>query len=172
MLEPKKVKVGEHEYMIGRLDLFEASNLSRLCAPILPVLFHEVLSRVALEVLKSKDSETATPEERITEIGQLISICEPVLKAIADMKRADFETVLRTALSCVERKQGKTWAKVMPDGVLAFDDIDVQTCFTLVIHVLSRELRPTIAALGLFAGAAAAKKKTSASTPSPTDSTT
>ena len=67
MLEPKKVKVGGVEYMIGRLDLFEAMNLSRICAPILPVLFHEVLSRVALAVLQSKKEDESTPEERIEE---------------------------------------------------------------------------------------------------------
>ena len=172
MLEPKKVTVCGYEYMIGRLDLFEAANLSRLCAPILPVLFHEVLSKVAIAVLKSKDSDSATPEERIEEIGTLIAICEPVLNRIAQMQREDFDTVIRTALSCIERRVGKTWTKVMPEGVLAFDDMDTHAVFTLVLHVLSRELRPTIAALGLFAGAAQTSgKRTSTSTHSQTDST-
>lgn len=171
MLEPKKVKVGGIEYMIGRLDLFEAMNLSRICAPILPVLFHEVLSRVALAVLQSKKEEEATPEERIEEIGMLIHMSTPILQAIAKMPRDDFETVIRTGLSCIERRVGKSWQKVMQNGELIFDDIDQQTAFTLVVHVLARELRPTIAALGFSAGAAAqAKKGTSGN--SPTASTT
>lgn len=171
-LEPKKVSVSGHQYLIGRLDVFDAANLSRLCAPILPILFHEVLSRIALAVLNSKDSDEATPEDRVEEIGQLISLCEPVLKRIADMRREDFDTVIRTALSCIERRQGKTWAKVMPDGVLAFDDIDTHELFTLVIHVLARELRPTIAALGLFAGAAQKSPEETSSSRSQTASTT
>lgn len=171
MLEPKKVTVGGIEYMIGRLDLFEAMNLSRICAPILPVLFHEVLSRVALAVLQSKKEDEATPEERIAEIGTLIQLSTPILQAIAKMPRDDFETVIRTGLSCIERRVGKSWQKVMQNGELIFDDIDQQTAFTLVVHVLARELRPTIAALGFSAGAAAqAKKGTSGN--SPTASTT
>lgn len=171
ILEPKKVKVGGVDYMIGRLDLFDAMNLSRICAPILPVLFHEVLSRVALAVLQSKDEEAATPEERIAEIGTLIQLSTPILQAIAKMPRDDFETVIRTGLSCIERRVGKSWQKVMQNGELIFDDIDQQTAFTLVVHVLARELRPTIAALGFSAGAAAqAKKGTSGN--SPTGSTT
>ena len=171
MLEPKKVKVGGIEYMIGRLDLFEAMNLSRICAPILPTLFHEVLSRVALAVLKSKPEGEATPEDRITEIGALIQLSTPILQAIAKMPRADFDSVIKTGLSCIERRVGKTWQKIMQNGELIFDDIDQQTAFTLVVHVLARELRPTIAALGFSAGAAAqAKKETSGN--SPTESTT
>ena len=171
LLEPKKVKVGGTEYMIGRLDLFEAMNLSRICAPILPVLFHEVLSRVALAVLQSKKEDEATPEERIAEIGTLIQLSTPILQAIAKMPRDDFETVIRTGLSCIERRVGKSWQMIMQGGELIFDDIDQQTAFTLVVHVLARELRPTIAALGFSAGAAAqAKKGTSGN--SPTASTT
>ena len=162
MLEPKKVTVGGIEYMIGRLDLFEAMNLSRICAPILPVLFHEVLSRVALAVLQSKDEEAATPEERIAEIGTQIQLSPPLHQAIAKLPREAFATVIRTGLSCIERRVGKSWQKVMQNGELIFDDIDQQTAFTLVVHVLARELRPTIAALGFSAGAAAqAKKETS-----------
>lgn len=171
ILEPKKVKVGGVDYMIGRLDLFEAMNLSRICSPILPVLFHEVLSRVALAVLHSKKEDEATPEERIAEIGTLIQLSTPILQAIAKMPRDDFETVIRTGLSCIERRVGKAWQKIMQGGELIFDDIDQQTAFTLVVHVLARELRPTIAALGFSAGAAAqAKKGTSGN--SPTASTT
>ena len=173
MLEPKKVELGGRVYLIGRLDLFDAMNVSRLVSPILPVLFHEVLSKVAFAVLQSKDEDEATPEERIEEVGRLIHLSAPVLRAIAGMPRADFETVIRTSLRCVERKVGKNWQRVVTDAGLAFDDVDQQTAFTLVIHVLARELRPTIAALGFCAGAAVrSKTKSSASTSSQTGSTT
>lgn len=172
LLEPKKVELDGSTYLINRLDLFEAMNLSRICAPILPILFHEVLSRVALAVLKSKPEGEATPEDRVTEIGALIQLSTPILKAIAAMPREDFDAVIKTALGCIERRVGKSWQKVMKDGVLAFDDIDQQMAFTLVIHVLARELRPTIAALGLFPGAAVQAKKKAASENSPTASTT
>ena len=160
MLEPLKIEVGGHEYTLGRLDLFDSLNVSRLTAPILPILFHEVLSKVALEVLRSPDGESATPEDRVEAIGKLIYLSSPVLNALADMPEENFKKVVRTCLSCAERKMGKGWAKVMIDGQLAFHDMTQQDSLTIVLHVLSRELRPTIAALGLFGDSAAKAKET------------
>lgn len=165
MLEPLDVTVGGHRYKVGRLDLFDSLNVSRLAAPILPILFHEVLSKVALEVMNSPDADKASPEERIEAIGKLIYLSAPILKALADMPEANFRKIVRTCLSCVERKCDKLWSRVMADGNLMFQDMTQQDCMTLVIHVLSRELRPTIAALGLFGGAAA-NGKTAGSEPS------
>lgn len=171
MLEPTEIKVGPHTYMLGRLDMFEALDVCRRAAPILPVLFHEVLSKVALEVLKSKDEGEASAEDRIDELGRLISMSQPALKAIAAMPREDYMTIIRVCLSCAERKVGKTWAKVVVDGNLMFSDIEQADVLQIVIRVLGRELRPTIAALlGLGGAAASTSKATSES--SPTASTT
>ena len=113
MLEPLDVTVGGHLYKVGRLDLFDSLNVSRLAAPILPILFHEVLSKVALEVMNSPDADKASPEERIEAIGKLIYLSAPILKALADMPEANFRKIVRTCLSCVERKCDKLWSRVM-----------------------------------------------------------
>lgn len=171
MLPTEEIKVGEHVYMIGRLDLFESLDVSRRAAPILPILFHEVLSKVALEVLKSKDESEASAEDRIDELGRLIYLSAPALDAIAKMPKDDYFTIIRTCLSCVERKVGKTWARVLIDGNLMFNDIGQTDVLQIVIRVLGRELRPTIAALlGVGGAAQAASKATSEN--SPTESTT
>lgn len=163
MLEPTKIKVGPHTYMLGRLDMFEALDVCRRAAPILPILFHEVL--------KSKDEGEASAEDRIDELGRLISMSQPALKAIAAMPRDDYMTIIRVCLSCAERKVGKTWAKVVVDGNLMFTDIEQADVLQIVIRVLGRELRPTIAAL-LGLGGAAASTSRATSESSPTASTT
>lgn len=105
MLEPLDVTVGGHLYKVGRLDLFDSLNVSRLAAPILPILFHEVLSKVALEVMNSPDADKATPEERIEAIGKLIYLSAPILKVLADMPEANLlQDCPAPCLSCVERK--------------------------------------------------------------------
>ena len=171
MLEPKIITVGEHQYTLGRLDMFQALNVSRLAAPLLPILFHEVFSRVAMELLKGDEK---TDEERVEAIGRLVQMSEPLLRAIATMPEKNFETIVRTCLSCAERKVGRSWARVMLDGQLAFQDITQHEVLSIVIHVLCRELRPTIAALGLCAGAAVSEKQKAkaTSTDSLTESTT
>lgn len=173
MLEPKTISVGEHTYLLGRLDMFKALEVSRLAAPLLPVLFHEVLSRLALEALRGKES--TTPDERIEEVGRLIQISEPILKAVAALPEKDFTKIVRTCLSCAERKldSDRGWARVInADGVLMYADMSQHDIWSIVLHVMARELRPTIAALGLFAGAAAQAKAGSLSENSPADSTT
>lgn len=172
MMEPTKFTVGGHEYLIGRLDLFQSLNLSRLTGPILPVIFHEVLSKVALEVLNSKDEKEATTDDRIEAVGKLIYLSAPALQAIAKMPEKDFKTVISTCLSCAERHNGKTWTRVLVEGQPAFADITQQEALTIVFHVLARELRPTIAALGLFGSAAADSGRELNSGNSPTGSTT
>ena len=168
---PTEIKVGPHVYMFGRLDMFEALDVCRRAAPILPVLFHEVLSKVALEVLKSKDEASASAEDRIDELGRLIALSQPALQAIAAMPRDDYMTIIRTCLSCAERKVGKNWARVVVDGNLMFHDIEQADVLQIVIRVLGRELRPTIAALLGLGGAASAESKATSES-SPTVSTT
>lgn len=147
MLEPKKVTLNKVEYVIGRLDLFQSLNVSRLVSPILPIIFHETLSKIADAIIASRSETEAEIEDKLKEIANLLLICQPVLKEISQMKREDFETVIQTCLGCVERKVDKSFTKVCSDGVILFDDIDQGSALVLVFHVLARELRPTIAAL-------------------------
>lgn len=170
MLEPTKCTVGGREYMLGRLDMFEALDVARRAAPILPIIFHEVLSKVMLEVLQSKDDASATAADRVEEMGKLIYMSAPALQAIAAMPKDDYLTIIKTCLSCAERRVDKTWAKVMIDGNLMFQDLTQAEVMELVIRVLCRELRPTIDALLGVAGAAQSASK-GISESSPTAST-
>lgn len=154
-LEPKNITLNGMEFSIGRLDLFDALNVSRVIAPVLPVLLSETLGAVARALDTSKSVDEATAEDRISELGKLIVMSEPVFKQIAAMPRADFESVVRTCLSACEIRIGKTWSKVVQNGAVMFDNIDQATALILCVHVIWRELNPIIGALNLSAEAGA-----------------
>lgn len=146
-MTPKKLILGGREYLIGGLDLFQSLNLSRLAAPLLPVIFHEVLSKMALEFLESKNVQDATPADRIEELGKLIYMSQPILEKLAEMDEQDFKKIIVLGLSAVERRDGQSFCPVVVDGNVVYSDIGQQAVITLVLHVLARELRPTIGAL-------------------------
>lgn len=149
-IEPTKVMVGGHEFSIGRLDLFEALNVSRLVSPILPVLFGNVLSKIVEAFEKSKDSEGATDEDRLNEIAFLITSSQPCLQVLAQMPKEDFETVIKTCLGCVEIKNDAgTWTRLMSNGVLVRQDLNQTEALILTVRVICRELRPFAIAVGL-----------------------
>ena len=71
------------------------------------------------------------------------------------MDREDFESVVKTCLSCVERKTGKTYGRVFVNGNMMFADMDMNEILQLTIKVIDRELRPTIVGLLKSAGSSA-----------------
>lgn len=145
-LEPQNLVLGENEYIIGRLDMFQSLNLTRLAAPFLPVLFNDVFKNVIKSLFESKKLKEAKIDDVLNEISVAITVCEPVLIRFAQLPQDDFNTIIKTCLSCVERKQDKHWFKVMESGVLRFTDIDQYEVLNLCFRVIVRELRPIIAA--------------------------
>ena len=146
-LKPEIVCLGDHEYMVGRLDMFDAMHVARLISPLLPAFFSQIFTRIIDLLSKSKDENGATPEEIFSEIGEVVALCEPILYRLSKMSREDFESVIKTCLSCVERKSGKGYARVMIDGNLMFADMEMGEALRLTTAVIARELRPTIAGL-------------------------
>lgn len=147
MIDSENVELGGHQYVIGRLDCFDAMHVARIVSPLLPALFGQIFGRVLELIQKSKDENSASLEDVFSEIGEVVALCEPLLYRISKMSREDFESVVKTCLLCVERRTGKTCSRVMVDGHLMFDDMDMGTVLNLSMKVITRELRPTIAGL-------------------------
>lgn len=159
ILQPETVVLGSHEYKIGRLDCFDAMHVARIISPLLPAFFGQIFGRVLELVKKSKDEETASLEDIYSEIGEVVALCEPLLYRISMMDRGAFESVVKTCLSCVERKTGKIYGRVIVDGNLMFSDMELSDIMNLVVKVIVRELRPTIAGLLKSAGSPAERQK-------------
>lgn len=154
-IAPETVILGEREYQIGRLDCFDAMHVARLVSPLLPAFFGQIFGRVLDLVQKSKDANGATLDDIFSEVGEVIKLCEPLLYRVASMDRESFESVVKTCLSCVERKTGKTYGRVFVNGNLMFADMDMNEILQLMIKVIDRELRPTIVGLLKSAGSSA-----------------
>lgn len=154
-IAPETVVLGEREYQIGRLDCFDAMHVARLVSPLLPAFFGQIFGRVLDLVQKSKDANSATLDDIFSEVGEVITLCEPLLYRVASMDRESFESVVKTCLSCVERKTGKTYGRVFVNGNLMFADMDMNEILQLTIKVIDRELRPTIVGLLKSAGSSA-----------------
>ena len=146
-IAPETVVMGEHEYRIGRLDCFDALHVARIISPLLPAFFGQIFGRVLDLVQKSKSEDGASLDDVYSEIGEVIALCEPLLYRISAMDRDAFESVVKTCLSCVERKTGKIFGRVIVDGNLMFADMELSEILSLSVKVIIRELRPTIAGL-------------------------
>ncbi|HIU85202.1 MAG TPA: hypothetical protein IAC66_07555 [Candidatus Aphodousia gallistercoris] len=146
-LNPMKITLDGEEYVIGSLTIFDSLNLSRLTAPVLPILFNKVFANAIKALFASKKLKEASLEDVITEINAVVGLSEPLFVRIAQLPEEDYKRVINICLSCVERKQGEHWFKVWENGVPRFDDMDTATIFNLVIRVIVRELHPFIAAL-------------------------
>lgn len=145
-LAPERLTLEGAEYTIGRLDLFQSLNLTRLVSPLLPVLFNDVFSNALRAIFASKDRGEATLEEVIQEVNLVVGISEPLLIRFAQLSEADYRKIIETCLGCCERKAGDKWVRVHENGTLRFMDMDNATVLNLCFRVIVRELRPTIAA--------------------------
>lgn len=154
-LAPQTLVLGGHEYSIGRLDVFDAMHVTRLISPFAPVLIGTVFSQIQSLVAKSKEEGGASAEDFLSEVGSLVSACEPFLYRLAMLDRKSFEDIVKTCLSCVERRTGKIFGRVIVEGNLMFSDMTTVEITRLTIAVIVRELRPIFAALDKSASGAA-----------------
>ena len=145
-LLPEHITLDGCEYVLGRLDMFQSLNLTRLVSPLLPVLFSDVFGNAIKTLFASKELKEASLEDVIAEINLIVSISEPVLVRFAQLPEADYKKIIDTCLGCIERKQGDHWFRVWENGVPRFDDMETATVLNLVFRVIVRELRPFIAA--------------------------
>lgn len=144
-IEPETIVIGSREYRVGKLSLSDALHVARLIAPLAPSLFGEVLGHVAKLIEASKDENQVSPDEYVDEIKNLFLASEPTLYRLSMMARNDFESVVNTCLSCVEVKHDRGFGRLVVDGALMYDDLDIVSALKLVMHVLAREIRPIIA---------------------------
>lgn len=147
-MEPtKRVLLNGSEYVIGRLDTFQALEVVRLAAPVLPILFSGIFDGLLKLTQEKHRGEPDRPGADLDEVVTLLSVSEPLLKAVAAMPQDDFKRIVSTCLSCVEKKSGeRSYRSVIANGV-PFSDLGAADALMLTLHVLTREVRPFGAAL-------------------------
>lgn len=145
MNTPETVVISGNEYRVGSLNCFDALHVVRLVSPFAPVLIGSVFGQVIELVQKSKEAEA---EDLISEATKLATVCEPFLYRLQMMERPLFESLVKTCLSCVDRKDasGRSFGRVTTaEGTFMYSDMDWVTIMQLVIRVIVREVRPIFA---------------------------
>lgn len=155
MSEP--ITVSGHKYKIGRLPAMRQFHVMRRLSGILAALVAAApksstlgpgAPTVFLEKMKEKD---------------VVFLLEAIVTELSSMPDEEAEYVILTCLSCVERKSGPGWARVVADDALMFEDLTMAAMLTLTGHVLKDHFSGFFDALpGGIPGAA----RTPTSTPS------
>lgn len=148
---PTTVIVDNRTYKVGRLDLFDALEVSRQIMPFAPILFGSVFQQIAHLLAVSKDENSVTPEEYLGEIQQVLNATEPFLYRLAMMDREKFESMVKICLAVCERSDasGKSFGKVCVNGQIMYADITIVDLIRLTFEVLKTNIFPT---LGAFKG--------------------
>ena len=152
--QSKRVNVGGSEYVLNRLDCFQALNAARLAAPALPVLFSGVIEGF-LRVWMDEKGRASSDEDFTRELSMMLAVAQPLFDRVADMKKEDFDSLLSLCLGCVEKRRGNSFSPVIQGGVV-MDDVPAGDALVLALQVIIREIRPIGAAL--FSSATARKE--------------
>jgi hypothetical protein len=151
-LLPMNITIGSNEYRIGRLDLFDAMHVTKAVMPFMSVVLSDCAKKVMTLFAQSKDETEASVAEKLLEYAELAKSLDPVLYRLQLMDDELFDKIVKTCLSCVERRTGRTWGQLVVNGQLMFADLDQQAAWLLVAHVIGREVLPTLSELPKSAG--------------------
>lgn len=143
----ERITVGQHSYVIGKLDVFSQAHVSRRITPIIPTIA-PLLAEVAkggiqemvdkLELASKNENGGAVLAD--IDLSGLANAAMPFADALAGMSDENADYVLKKCLSVVRRDTGGVLANVCSNGVLMFDDLDLGDMLPLVIAVLRTSL--------------------------------
>lgn len=143
------INVGQHAYVIGKLDAFAQFHVSRRIAPVIPTIA-PLIQEVAKGNLQDIAKKLELGEVDISEIGDLKPLAEaaiPFADALAAMSDEHANYVINTCLSVVKRKTDSGAAAVCRNGSIMFDDLELGEMLPLVIAVLRSSLGNFISGL-------------------------
>ena len=111
-------QINGETYLVGKLSAMDAFNLGRRMANVLAFF------------AKQPDKDRI-----VDRFPQAFTALSGMIGNISD---DDMEFIRRTCYSVVQRKQATGWAKIAPNGVLMFSDLDdLKTMLTIIFHVVS-----------------------------------
>lgn len=113
-----------HEYRVTDLNTFAQLHLSRKIAPVLVPM---------VPAFMEMDSNNV-------ELSRTMELLEPVTEQLAEMEDEKVESIMRTALSAVQRRQEDRWSNIWSNDALMFQDIDLSTALQLVFYVVQDQL--------------------------------
>ncbi|EMA8645471.1 phage tail assembly chaperone [Cronobacter turicensis] len=121
-------------YRTAKLSVFDQLKVSRKLLPVLAGVLADFqgIKAAAQGGDMYKAMETALPK---------------IADALAGMSEEDTNAIIFPCLSVVSRQNGKSWAPVMSQGALMFDDIDLMSMLQMVGRVVGDSLGNFLPAL-------------------------
>lgn len=122
------LKVGDHQYQIGKLNVFEQLMVAKRLAPLFASLM------ATGEIARSGDQ---------TKVGDLLIAMLPKLsEGLATLKDEDLLFVVKKCLSAVRRQAGPGFVPVVSDANqrLMLEDIDLPQMLELTWAVINQSL--------------------------------
>ncbi|WP_276724201.1 MULTISPECIES: phage tail assembly chaperone [Pantoea] len=122
------------QYRTAKLSVFDQLKVSRKLLPVLAGMLADFqgIKAAAEGGNVYKTMETALPK---------------IADSLAGMSDEDTNAIIFPCLSVVSRKNGNTWAPVMSQGALMFDDIDLMSMLQMVGRVVGDSLGNFLPAL-------------------------
>lgn len=121
-----EIEVNGVNFRIGRLDAFTQFHIARRLAPI----------QLAMGVSAAELAQKATADESTI----AAAIMGPIADIMSKMPQDDVDYILKSSLAVVSRKQGESWARVLVNGGLMFDDIRMKEMVRLTIAVIKENM--------------------------------
>lgn len=137
-----EIEHGGNTYRIGKLNAFQQLHVSRRLAQILPTM---------LPLLAAIKHSDVIAQAMSGNPSGLSEIAGPATRALAEMSDADVEYIIGTCMNVVARKDGKSWAPLMRDGVQMFDDVGMGDLLTLTVNVVNASLADFMRGLAMNA---------------------
>lgn len=116
------------DYRVTNLNTFAQLHLSRKIAPVLVPM---------IPAFMEMDTESM-------DMTRTTELLEPITDQLAEMPDDKVESIMRTALGAVQRRQEDRWSAIWVNDALMFDDIDLSTALQLVFYVVQDQLGPFI----------------------------
>lgn len=147
----ERITIGQHSYVIGKLDAFSQLHVSRRITPIIPTIA-PLLAEVAKGGIQEMIQKLEMAKDQVSTDGQggnaladmdltaLANAAKPFADALAEMSDENADYVTKKCLSVVKRDNGGSLASVCVNGSLMFDDLDLGEILPLVIAVLRTSL--------------------------------
>ena len=160
-----EITVGEHDYVVGKLDAFAQLHVSRRIAPVIPTLapliseaikggIQEIAHKIKsnLEALEAVEDagETGLSEAgkaaqkldgiNLDDLTGFASSAIPFAEALSGLSDDNVNYIVKACLSVVKRRNGNNLAVVAKNDVIMFDDLEMTDMLPLVIFVLRTSL--------------------------------
>jgi hypothetical protein len=130
--------INDVRYQIGRMPVKDQFHVARKIAPVVAGLGRGY----AMAAISATNSSNDSGGDE-----SLFEALTPVADIVSQMQDAEWDYVLNKCLSVVAKWNGQGWARVMSNGNMMFDDMDLPTMVQLVMEVVQSNLGPSLQGL-------------------------